>query len=74
MSQKYDGIFLATNIYTESQLSKLANTGIPIVLFQHTEFEELDPAISVLKPPIYQYSRLAVDYLIEQKNIRALVI
>lgn len=68
MSQKYDGIFLATNIYTESQLSKLTNTGIPIVLFQHTEFEELDPAISVLKPPIYQYSRLAVDYLIEQKK------
>lgn len=68
MSQKYDGIFLTTNIYNEGQLSKLANTGIPIVLFQHTEFEALDPAVSVLRPPIYQYSRMAVDYLIEQKK------
>lgn len=68
MSRRYDGIFLTTNIYSEGQLGKLSARGVPIVLFQHTLFHQLDPKISVLDPPILEYSRKAVDYLIEQKH------
>lgn len=51
-SHKFDGIFIATSVYSTEEINYLAQAGIPVVLYVARDYEELDPRVS----------RIAVDY------------
>lgn len=69
-SKQYDGIFLASNVYSVEQINQMAETNIPIVLFEYRRYENLNPAITVFTPQAFDAVQYAVSYLIGKGHRR----
>lgn len=70
MGRSYDGILLISNIYSEDQINKLAESGFPIVLYQYRFYSNLSPDVSIFMPQMFEASEKAVNYLIEKHRHR----
>lgn len=68
LSRQYDGIFLASNVYSVEQLNELAKSRIPLVLFQYRNYENLHPKVTVMSPRMLEAVTEAVDYLVEDRG------
>lgn len=68
MGRSYDGILLISNIYSEEQINKLAESGFPIVLFQYRFYSNLNPGVSAFVPQMFEAAEQAVGYLIEERG------
>jgi DNA-binding LacI/PurR family transcriptional regulator len=64
ISQRYDGIFMMSNRYSSGQLNFIANSGIPMVLYQTREYKhELASNIVAVVPDLYLAITKSLNYL-----------
>lgn len=63
-AKQYDGIFLASNVYSEEQINRMAESKVPIVLFEYRKYENLHPDVTVFTPQMLELVEYAVTYLI----------
>ena len=68
MGRSYDGILLISNIYSEDQINKLAESGFPVVLFQYRFYNNLNPGVSTFVPQMFEAAEQAVSYLIDERG------
>lgn len=68
---RFDGVFMLSNRYTAAQLNKIADTGIPIVLYKTRDYSFLNSNIVTVAPDIHDGVMKTVSYLAAKghKNI-----
>jgi len=63
VSRQLDGIFMATNMFSSSQLNYIADKNIPIILYKTKEYKDLDPRVKAVAPNYYDAVKKSVNYL-----------
>ncbi len=63
-SRKFDGIFIATSVYGEEEISYLAESGTPIALYEARSYENLDPRVSLIRVDYERGAALLAERMI----------
>lgn len=69
-SHRYDGIFLASNLYSADQLNYIASKNRALVFYQTRDYENLDPHITVVSADYYNGTKQAMTYLLKKGHQR----
>ena len=64
ISLQFDAVYLTSNGFSTAQLNRIAESGIPIVLYRSRDYGKLSGRISVIAPDITDGIRKCVDYLV----------
>lgn len=63
IERQFDGIFMMSNRYSTKQLNRLAEAGIPLILYKTRDYGELNPAIVTVVPNLSDAVTKSVNYL-----------
>ncbi len=66
ISRQYDGIFLASNLYSTDQLNYIASKNRALVFYQTRDYENLDPHIAIVSADYYDGTKQAMRYLLQK--------
>lgn len=67
---RFDAVFMASNRFSNQQLNRIVDSGIPLILYQSREYEGLDPRIVIRAPAIYDGVSQVIQYLIDKGHRR----
>ena len=70
---RFDGVFMLSNRYIASQLNRIADAGIPIVLYKTRDYSFLEPNIVTVVPDIYAGITKAISYLVARGHKRIIL-
>lgn len=63
IGRQFDGVFMASNVFTTDQLNKIAESGIPIIFYRTRNYENLNPGIVTIVPHYSSGVMQSIDYL-----------
>jgi DNA-binding LacI/PurR family transcriptional regulator len=66
LSCKYDGIFLASNLYSVDQLNYIASRNPALVFYQTRDYENLGSHIAIVSADYYDGTKQAMQYLLKK--------
>ena len=74
ISGRFDGVFMLSNRYTAQQLNRIADAGIPVVLYKTRDYSHLEPKIVAVVPDLYSGVEKTVNYLVFRGHRRILFV
>ena len=74
ISGPYDAVFMLSNRYKAVQLNRIAEAGIPVVLYKTREYSHLEPNIVAVAPNLYSGVEKTVNYLVFRGHRRILFV
>lgn len=74
ISGRYDAVFMLSNRYKAVQLNRIAEAGIPVVLYKTREYSHLEPNIVAVAPNLYSGVEKTVNYLVFRGHRRILFV
>ena len=74
ISGRYDAVFMLSNRYKAVQLNRIAEAGIPVVLYKTREYSHLGPNIVAVAPNLYSGVEKTVNYLVFRGHQRILFV
>lgn len=63
LSRQFEGMFMTSNLLSSVQLNRIADNGVPIILYKTRDYQNLDPRIVAVAPDYYEAVRKSVNYL-----------
>jgi DNA-binding LacI/PurR family transcriptional regulator len=67
---RFDAVFMASNSFDVEQLNRIAENGIPLILYQSRNYTGLDPRIVIRAPALYDGVKETMNYLISKGHRR----
>ena len=74
ISGRFDGVFMLSNRYKAEQLNRIADAGIPVVLYKTRDYSHLEPNIVAVAPDLYSGVEKTVNYLVFRGHRRILFV
>ena len=74
IARQFDGVFMMSNGYSTSQLNRLAEMGIPVVLYKTRTYGKLDPLVVTVAPDYKDGVVKSVNYLVMKGHTRIAMI
>ena len=74
IARQFDGVFMMSNRYSTSQLNRLAEMDIPVVLYKTRNYGELDERIVTVAPDYRDGVVKCVNYLVMKGHTRIALI
>lgn len=70
IERQFDAVFMMSNRYSTAELNRLAQMGIPVVLYKTRSYGELDPRIVTVVPDYRDATVKSVNYLVMRGHKR----
>ena len=74
ISGRFDAVFMMSNRYKAEQLNRIADAGIPMVLYKTRDYSHLEPNIAAVAPNLYSGVEKTVNYLAFRGHKRILFV
>ncbi len=74
IGRQFDGVFMASNVFTADQLNRIVESGIPVIFYRTRDYEELDNRIVTIVPDYSSGVKQSIDYLALKGHTRIALI